>query len=181
MIDLQYLIFFLLCILQPICLPVPEATTILSGTLTIGANPAFVIGLIGILLGILTMYKITSYLSKKFLRNFKKNQHYKTYQKMMQSNPFLTTGILFAIPILPDEIICIGSALGNVPLKILFPIAIVAKVVSVGMITYSSEIAELFSLNQWEVIALEIILMLVASTIYSKYKKSQNKKLTSRN
>ena len=85
MIDLQFLIFFLLCILQPICLPVPEATTILSGTLTIGANQAFAIGLIGILLGILTMYKITSYLSKKFLRNFKKNQHYKTYQKMMQS------------------------------------------------------------------------------------------------
>ena len=171
MINLIYLLFLALCILQPICLPVPEASTILTGTLTLGPNYAFIIGLTGIMIGIIFMYKITFFLGKKFLKNFKKSDGYKKYKKFMSSNPFLTTGILFAIPIIPDEIICIGSALGEVPLKTLFPIAIFSKCISVGMITYSSKIANILSIKQWQVIVLELLTMFLAAYVYKKFRK----------
>lgn len=161
-----------MCILQPICLPLPEASTILMGTKALGANITFVIGLIGIMIGIILMYKLSFFLSEKYLTNFKKSSKYKTYQKLVATNPFLTTGILFAIPILPDEIVCVGSAIAGVSLKFLLPIAAFAKSISVGMITYSAEIAEMFSIQQWQIIAIEIILMFVFALIYSRIKKT---------
>ena len=170
---MKYFIFFILCVLQPICLPVPEATTILSGSVTIGANETFIIGMIGIMLGIIIMYKVSFFLGEKYLTNIKKSSKYKTYQRLVSSNPFLTTGILFAIPILPDEIVCVGSALAGVSLRFLLPIAIFSKAISIGMITYSSDIANALSLNQWQIIAIEVVLMLVFALIYSMIKKTR--------
>lgn len=170
---MKYFIFFILCVLQPICLPVPEATTILSGSVTIGADETFIIGMIGIMLGIIIMYKVSFFLGEKYLTNIKKSSKYKTYQRLVSSNPFLTTGILFAIPILPDEIVCVGSALAGVSLRFLLPIAIFSKAISIGMITYSSDIANALSLNQWQIIAIEVVLMLVFALIYSRIKKTR--------
>lgn len=170
---MKYFIFFILCVLQPICLPVPEATTILSGSVTIGANETFIIGMIGIMLGIIIMYKVSFFLGEKYLTNIKKSSKYKTYQRLVSSNPFLTTGILFAIPILPDEIVCVGSALAGVSLRFLLPISIFSKAISIGMITYSSDIANALSLNQWQIIAIEVVLMLVFALIYSRIKKTR--------
>ena len=165
---MKYLIFLFLCILQPICLPVPEATTILTGTLQLGPIPAFVIGMCGIMFGIVLMYQITHFLSKKFLREVKKSPKFKAYQKYMSKYPILTTGLLFAIPVIPDEIICIGSALGNIKMSIMLPIAFFSKIISIGMITFSKVIADILVLKQWEVIVLEILIMFIASIIYQK-------------
>lgn len=170
---MKYFVFFILCVLQPICLPVPEATTILSGSVTLGANETFVIGMIGIMLGIVVMYKVSFFLGEKYLTNLKKSSKYKTYQRLVSSNPFLTTGILFAIPILPDEIVCVGSALAGVSLKFLLPIAVFSKAISIGMITYSSHIANALSLTQWQIIVIEVILMLIFALIYSRIKKTR--------
>lgn len=117
------------------------------------------------------MYKISFFLGEKYLTKFKNTSKYKTYQKLIASNPFLTTGILFAIPILPDEIVCIGSAIAGVSLKFLLPIALFSKAISIGMITYSAEIATMFSLKQWQIIVIEIVLMLLFALIYSRIKK----------
>ena len=171
--ELKYLAFFILCVLQPICLPVPEATTILTGSVTIGEHETFIIGLIGIMLGIIIMYKVSFFLGEKYLTNFKKSSKYKTYQRLVASNPFLTTGVLFAIPILPDEIVCVGSALAGVSLKFLLPIAIFSKAISIGMVTYSSYIANALSLTQWQIIVIEVVIMLIFALIYSRIKKTR--------
>ena len=52
---MKYLVFLILCILQPICLPVPEATTILTGTLQLGPTKTFIIAMCGIMFGIVLM------------------------------------------------------------------------------------------------------------------------------
>ncbi len=173
---MKYFIFLCLCILQPICLPVPEATTILTGTLQLGATPAFIIGMCGIIFGIVLMYQITHFLSKKFLRKLKKSPKFKSYQRYMSKYPILTTGLLFAIPVIPDEIICIGSALGNIKISIMLPIAFFSKIISIGMITYSKAIADMFVLKQWEVIVIEISIMFIASMIYQKINNRDKKK-----
>lgn len=173
--NFKYLVFFILCVLQPICLPVPETTTILTGTVTLGSHKAFFIGLIGIMTGIILMYKISFFLSKKFLKKFKQSPKYKTYKKYISHNPILTTGILFTVPIIPDEIICIGSALGEIPLKFIIPIAIFSKIISIGMITYSEQIASRLSIQQWQVIVIELIIMFILSIIYQKVKDKKPK------
>lgn len=161
-----------MCLLQPICLPLPEASTILMGSVSLGPHVTFIIALIGIMIGIIFMYKISFFLSEKYLTNLKKSPKYKTYQRLVATNPFLTTGILLAIPILPDEIVCIGSAIAGVSLKFLIPIAVFSKTISIGMITYSANIAELFSIKQWQIIAIEIGLMFVFALVYSRIKKT---------
>ena len=112
------------------------------------------------------MYKISHYFSSKFLKKYQNNNKFLLYKKLVSTNPFLTTGILFAIPILPDEIVCAGSALGDIPLKIIVPIAIIAKSVSIGMTTYSSKIASIFDVNEWQVIVIEILLMIILGMVY---------------
>lgn len=173
---MDYLFFLFLCFLQPICLPVPEATTILTGTLSLGPNAAFVIGMTGIMIGIVFMYQITHFLSKRYLKKLTKSPSFKSYQHYMSKYPILTTGLLFAIPVIPDEIICIGSALGNIKLSIMLPIAFFSKIISIGMITYSQAIADIFVLKQWQVILIEISIMFLASIIYQKVNNKKSKK-----
>lgn len=163
---MKYIVYFILCFLQPICLLTPEATTIYLGVSTLGGVKAFFIGLAGILLGILFMYKVTFFLGNKYLKKVINSKKFKAYQKYMSSNPFLTTGILFAIPVIPDEIICIGSALGNIPFKILFPIVIFSKSISIGMVTFSESIAKAFSIESWVVVLCEIVIMLILALLY---------------
>ena len=165
---MKYIIYLILCILQPICLPVPEATTILFGTHQLGSNFAFFIGILGIMIGIYLMYKITNILSKKYLSGLRKSPKFKNYQRYMSKYPILTTGILFIIPVIPDEIICIGSALGNIKLSILLPIAFISKIISISMITFSENIANILEVKQWFIIFIEIIIMIIASIIYQK-------------
>ena len=171
---MKYIIYLILCILQPICLPVPEATTILFGTHQLGSTFAFLIGIFGIMFGIYLMYKITNILSKKYLRNLRKSSKFKNYQKYMSRYPILTTGILFIIPVIPDEIICIGSALGNIKLSILLPIAFISKIISISMITFSENIANILEVKQWFIILIEIIIMIIASIIYQKINNKDN-------
>lgn len=163
---MKYLLYFLVTFLQPICLLNPEATTIYFGIKSIGAKAAFVIGLIGILCGIVFMYKLTFHLSNRYLKNLKKTEKFKIYKKYVSKNPFLTTGILFVIPIIPDEIICVGSALGGIPLKELFPIALFTKTISVGMVTFSETISNWISVEEWVIVLCEIIFMLLIALLY---------------
>lgn len=172
---MKYLVFLILCILQPICLPVPEATTILTGTLQLGPTKAFIIAMCGIMFGIVVMYQLTHFLSKKFLRKLKKSPKFKAYQRYMSKYPILTTGLLFAIPVIPDEIICIGSALGDIKMSIMLPIALFSKIISIGMITYSQAIADIFVLKQWQVIIIEISIMFIASMIYQEINNKDKK------
>ena len=172
---MKYILYLILCILQPICLPVPEATTILFGTHQLGSISAFLIGIFGILIGIYLMYKITNILSKKYLKKLKGSSKFKKYQRYMSKYPILTTGILFIIPVIPDEIICIGSALGNIKLSILFSIAFISKIISISMITFSENIAKILELKQWDIILIEILILIIASIIYQKINNNEKK------
>ena len=59
----------------------------------------------------------------------------------------------------------------------MLPIAFFSKIISIGMITYSQAIADIFVLKQWQVIVIEISIMLIASVIYQRInndKKTKN-------
>lgn len=170
---MEIIIFIIMALLQPICLALPEMGTIFYGTLVLGANKAFIIGYICILIGIAFMYKITFLFSEKYLNKLKKKKTFKKYQNYVENNQIITLGVLFILPILPDEIICIGSAILGINFKIFMIVALFAKFISIGMIAYSDEFSNFLNINQYVVIIIELILIFVSSCIYKYFKEKK--------
>lgn len=165
---MELIIYVIVCILQPICWPLPEMTTIVYGTMKFGANKAFIIGYVSILIGIVFMYKITNYFSDKYLAKIKSKSNFKKYQKYIINNQIVTTGLLFILPILPDEIICIGSAIIGIEFKFFLIIAIFSKFISIGIFAYSEQISKVIGISQPTIIIIELIVIFIIASIYKK-------------
>lgn len=161
--------YIIMCLLQPVCWPFPEISTILIGQVLLGPHKAFLIGYVCILIGIIFMYKITFHLSEKYLKKFKEKDSFKKYQNYILKNEILATTVLFIIPVLPDEVICIGSAIIGIKFSLFLSIALFAKAVSVGMVAYSEVISNTFNVNQINVIIIEILFIYVVSILYKKF------------
>ena len=81
-------IYFIFCILQPICLPIPEAMTIYFGSELIGSFASFILGFIGSLIGISIMYAMSKYGSKKLLHKIEGNNRIERYRKYTEKRAF---------------------------------------------------------------------------------------------
>ncbi len=171
---LSALLYFLLCLIQPVCLPIPEAATIIGGTLAIGEFWSLILGVIGLVLGITIMYFLTKKIGDRLFKNKKKTgQQIERYMSYIKRHAIIITGALFIIPALPDEIIVVGAALSGIPYRILLPMAIFTKTISVGMIAYAEPMAEYLPIGRWELIAIELCVVFIISIIFRLY---QNKK-----
>lgn len=167
---MYYLLYIVATFLQPICWPLPEVTTILFGVELIGSFKAFIIGYVFIILGIIFMYKFSFFLSNKYLDKFKRKKSFKKFQIFIQENEILTTGILFILPILPDEVICIGSAIVGIRFKTFLSIALVAKFICIFMYAYSNQLALLLNINEYLLIIIQLLIILIISIMYNKNK-----------
>ena len=72
-------------------------------------------------------------------------------------------GILLIVPLVSDEVLCAGSALLKIPLFQFLKIGIIAKIISVGMISFSGSFGVLCGLEHWQIIAAELLMMFLAS------------------
>ena len=171
---MEFIIYIIACFLQPICWPLPEMTTIFYGAKLFGDLNAFIIGYIAILFGIIFMYKISFYLSEHYLKKIKSGKKFQKFQNYIEKNEILTCGILFILPILPDEIICIGSAIIGIKFKIFIIIAIIAKFISIGGVAFSGTIADKFNVTSINVVLIELLIIFIASLLYRVYKERKN-------
>lgn len=174
---MELILYMIVCFLQPICWPLPEMSTVLYGTIRFGPNTAFWIAYIFILLGIATIYKATFYLSERYLKKLKKKKNFKKYQKYIKKNEILTTGILFILPILPDEIICMAAAIMGIKFKSLIIVAIFSKFISISLIAYSKQFSEIFNISQIKIIIFQLLIIFLLSIIYDKYQEKKLKKV----
>ena len=142
---MEYIIYMMVCILQPTCWPLPEMTTVIYGVARFGGNITFLMAYMGIITGIFIMYNSSFSLSEKFLSEFKKREKYLKFKKCVEKNEILATGLLFIIPIIPDEVICIGAGILGINKKVFFTIAIFAKMISIGMIAFLEPLQELLA------------------------------------
>ncbi len=168
---MTYLVYVIACFLQPICWPLPEASTIFLGASAFGEIKAFIIGYIFIIMGIIFMYKVTFYLSNKYLKKFKSSMKFKKYQQIIKKNEVFTTGILFILPILPDEVICIGSAILGIKFKVFIAIALIAKFISIGLYAFSESFSVYFGIDSFLFLLIEVLLVIIVSYIYNLKKK----------
>lgn len=140
-------IFFFISFAQPILLPIPEAVTVPGASAVFGPAAAAAIAFLGTLLGIATMFFSARYGGRKFISKLIKEAQLKKYQQYVSKNETLMMFILFIIPILPDEIICIGAGIGHVSPKKFLLIASVSKLITATVLAYSLQLAERFSIT----------------------------------
>lgn len=141
---LNTIIYFFICFLQPIMLPFPEPVTIMAGSLVLGRFNGAIIGFLGTTLGIITMYFISKYIGNKFLLRFIKKDSLDKFNNYIIKNETLILLLLFVFPLLPDEVICIGSGIAKLnPYKFIF-IALLSKLITTFTISYS---IKLFKFN----------------------------------
>lgn len=162
---MKELIYFIVCFLQPIILPIPEAVTVMSGSSLIGPLKATILGFIGTTLGIITMFTLSKYASNKIRNKFADNSKIEKFNSYIQRNEIIILVFLFVLPILPDEIICIGAGLVRINTIKFITLATVSKLISSISLAYS---VELFSIDI-NIIIIFVILAAIVNLI-RKYK-----------
>lgn len=165
---LMKLMYFICCILQPICLPVPEMATVLWGSYSIGAVPSFVIGVIGSVLGIAIMYDLSRKASQKMIAYFKCETKIKKFQHYVERYKVLIIGFFFVVPVLPDEIICIGAPVVGIEFSSFIVLAFLSKCISIGLVSFSKEFASICNLNSIQIVLIELVIMGIAASCFKR-------------
>ena len=170
--DKAILIYFLVCFAQPIFLPLPEAVTVMTGSIVFGKFTGAIVGFGGTVLGIITMFLLSRYASQKFIKGLISNEKLEKFNRYIKKNETLIIFLLFIIPILPDEIICVGTGLTAINGYRFIIIAILSKLVTAFTLAYSIELLN-FSPMSITIIALMII-SIIMITKFTKNKESEN-------
>ena len=169
------LIYFLICFIQPIILFTPEMVTITGGSLTLGTFKGFIIGYFGILVGIITMYFIGRFAQQWIMRSLGKEELFKKYTSLVEKNGDVIIGLLFLLPILPDNIICAGSGISRVSLKKFIFIAAMSKLITTFIYAYSIELANIFPVTKLQLILSKLLIMIVIVWVNQFIKKREPK------
>jgi uncharacterized membrane protein YdjX (TVP38/TMEM64 family) len=139
--------YFLLCLAQPVILPIPEALTIAAGSAVFGPLAAFLAGYAGTLSGIAIMFWAARIGGARLITRLVKDNHMKKYQAFVQKNETPVIALLFIIPVLPDEIICAGSGISGVSFGRFFLLAALTKALTSAAIAYSVQLAGLLDMT----------------------------------
>ncbi len=136
-------IYFLICFLQPIILPLPEPVTIMAGSLAFGPFQGAIIGFSGTILGIGTMFIFSRFASKTIMNKIFDEEKIEKFNMYIQKNETLVILMLFIVPILPDEIICAGAGLMKFNGYKFFSVAIISKLITTFSLSYSLQIIKM--------------------------------------
>ncbi|CAM3861195.1 TVP38/TMEM64 family protein [Mesobacillus thioparans] len=169
-------IFFFISFAQPILLPIPEAVTIPGASAVFGPAVAAAIAFSGTLLGISVMFFAARYGGRKFIFKFIKEEQLEKYQLYVTKNETLIMFLLFIIPVLPDEIICVGAGIGQVSPKRFLTIAALSKFFIASVLAYSVQLAEKLSLTPTQLMFGLSVFVLIAFGITVLMKKHLSKK-----
>ncbi|MBL3641855.1 TVP38/TMEM64 family protein [Bacillus sp. RHFB] len=147
------LLFLLICFLQPIMLPLPEAVTVPAGSTLFGSFTAAYLSFSGTISGIAVMFLIARIGGQKLTLKLVKEKHLQSYQEYVKKNETAILFLLFIIPILPDEIICLGAGIGGGSFRRFILIASLSKLMTATSLSYSVELAKFLSLTGQELIS----------------------------
>ncbi|QUE87028.1 TVP38/TMEM64 family protein [Exiguobacterium alkaliphilum] len=141
--DQAALVFAAFSFLQPIALPVPEAVSVPIGSVALGPLRAALIGSVATTLGILVMYGLARFGRERVMRLLDADK-LATYDRYVDKYGLGVLLVLFVIPILPDEVICLAAGFSRVPFGRFVLIAASAKLVTSFGLAYSVTLGELF-------------------------------------
>ena len=135
-------LFFLICFLQPIMLPVPEPVSVLAGSAVFGGKTAFLICFPATVLGILVMYCLAGYGGSRMKAKYSHSRQLEKYYAYVDKYGVWVLFFLLVFPILPDEIICLGAGFGHMPAKRFVPAVLVGKLITSSVFSFFPELVE---------------------------------------
>lgn len=106
----MWCVYFLVCVLLPICIPVPETAVVLWGTRQIGSLGAFTLGVMGSVLGLTIMYSLSSLIVHRIFKGKKERRQLAWLQQLTGRYRVWILGVLLIVPLVSDEVLCAGSA-----------------------------------------------------------------------
>jgi uncharacterized membrane protein YdjX (TVP38/TMEM64 family) len=160
--SIAQILFFLLCFAQPIILPIPEAVTLPAGSAVFGTFTAMYLSFLGTLSGIVVMFLLARHGGTKIVSKLVNEKHLRKYQDYVRQNETVILTLLFIIPILPDEIICVGAGIGTVTFKRFIIIASISKLITSFLLAYSVSLTAAMSLSSSQVIlACSVIVLII--------------------
>ena len=165
----MWCVYFLACVLLPICVPAPEAAVVLWGTRQIGSLGAFFLGVIGSVSGLMIMYSLSSLIAHRILKGKKERRQLAWLKRLTGRRRVWILGVLLIVPLVSDEALCAGSAFLKIPLPQFLKIGIIAKIISIGMIAFSGFFGGLCGLRRWQMIAVELLCMFLASAALRRF------------
>lgn len=136
-------VFAIFSFLQPIALPVPEAISVPIGSVALGPLRAALIGSVATTIGILVMYGLARFGRERVMHLIDADK-LETYDRYVAKYGLGVLLVLFIIPILPDEVICLAAGFSRVPFGRFAMIAAGAKLVTSFGLAYSVSLGELF-------------------------------------
>jgi len=140
-------IYAALCFLQPIALPLPEALTVMAGSAVLGAFTAFIAGFAGTMLGVTAMFALARYGGMKVAAKLVKPQQMERYHRFVSRHEWPILVALFVIPVLPDEIVCVGAGISGVAIRRFLAVAVLSKLATSSSLAYSVELGALLSIS----------------------------------
>ena len=163
-------VYLLICLAQPIVLPIPEAITVGAGSAVFGSFQAAWLSFSGTFSGILIMYSLARYGGSKIVSKFVKERHLEQYRNYVKKNETFIMGILFIVPVLPDEIICMGAGISRVSMKRFVIIAALSKLFTSFALAYSVKLAGYFEISntQFMIDLTAIITVIFLVSYFSK-------------
>ncbi|BCN29391.1 hypothetical protein bsdtb5_06860 [Anaeromicropila herbilytica] len=138
-------------------------------------NVSFVVGVMGSVIGITLMYMISTRASNWIIQKFKCEKSLNSFYELIENYEIKIIGILFIIPIFPDAIISIGASLMKIKLSWFVIIAIISKIISIGMIVYAKQIGQIVSMGRWQIILIELFIVNIISCLFKLCNRSKGK------
>ncbi|WP_066174654.1 TVP38/TMEM64 family protein [Bacillus marinisedimentorum] len=172
-------IFFAISFGQPILLPIPEAVTVVAGSSVFGSHSAFLLAYPATLAGITIMFYLSRVGGLKLIRRLVSTKRLEQYHHYVAKNETAILVLLFIIPVLPDEVICVGAGLSAVSPKRFLTIAAIAKFITAFTLAYSVEAAEALSLTASELtflVTAALLVIYIGTMLIKKYGLKESQK-----
>lgn len=129
-------LFFFICFLQPIALPVPEPVTIMAGSAVLGPLNAFILSYFGTVLGIITMFFLARLGGERLKAQKGHSKGLDRYDHYLDKYGTWVLAVLLIFPVLPDEIICLGAGFSGMKARRFIPLILVSKLVTSYVLSY---------------------------------------------
>lgn len=157
-------LYLVINFIQPIFLPTPEAITTMAGSVIFGPGPAFVLGFLGTLSGILFMYGLVRIFGERIIRSVVKEKNLEKFNKYIRKQEILFLSIFFIFPVVSDEVVVLGSVLAGIRFQSFFVVAAIAKLITQFIYSYSAASGFLMGVSGTRLVVLQFVFFLLLVT-----------------
>lgn len=109
----------------------------MGGSSVLGAQSGALIRFAGTLMGIVVMFLVAKYLGRSVISKLVDEKKLEKFNEFIKKNETLVILMLFILPILPDEVICVGAGLAGIDAYKFIGIVALSKLVTSFSLSYS--------------------------------------------